>query len=347
MAEILALGISHYPPLSGQDETMAALLGAMLQNPHLPEKLKTPEGWPEGARAEWSNDKGKAAASKHRAELIEWNRKARKALDDFKPDFVLIWGDDQYENFKEDIVPPYAISAHPHFEYHFPKNNIWNESTDKVHRLEGNQKAAKELATALLQKGFDLAYSYKPLHHPLGHAFTNGVNYLDYDRKGFPYPVVPFAINCYGRHVIAQKGGLPKFDKQLAPSELDPPGPAPWRLFDLGAETVRYLQQTPYRVAVIASSGWSHAFLTAKNYYLWPDREADRALYNAIRSGNYEFWRNYSSAQIEESGQQECLNWLCLAGALKELNRVPAQAGLVDTWIFNSSKCFVIAPPAA
>ena len=47
MAEILALGISHYPPLSGHDETMSGILKHMLQNPALPEKLKTPDGWPD------------------------------------------------------------------------------------------------------------------------------------------------------------------------------------------------------------------------------------------------------------------------------------------------------------
>ena len=53
MAEILALGISHYPPLSGHDDRMATILQRMMQNPDLPPHLRTPEGWPEGMRAEW------------------------------------------------------------------------------------------------------------------------------------------------------------------------------------------------------------------------------------------------------------------------------------------------------
>ena len=36
MAEILALGISHYPPLHGPDARMAWILKRMLQNPKLP-----------------------------------------------------------------------------------------------------------------------------------------------------------------------------------------------------------------------------------------------------------------------------------------------------------------------
>ena len=38
--------------------------------------------------------------------MIEAFRKLRKVIDDFNPDAVLIWGDDQYENFQEDLVPP-------------------------------------------------------------------------------------------------------------------------------------------------------------------------------------------------------------------------------------------------
>ena len=137
------------------------------------------------------------------------------------------------------------------------------------------------LATRLLEAGFDTAYAYKPLHHPLGHAFTNAIFYLDYARHGFPYPIVPFAINCYGRKVVSQRGGVPKFDAAGEP-ELDPPAPAPWRLFDLGAATARILAESPYRVALLASSGWSHAFLTAKNHFLWPDTPADRAMYEHL-----------------------------------------------------------------
>ncbi|HMK00561.1 MAG TPA: hypothetical protein VK552_14685, partial [Reyranella sp.] len=267
MAEILALGISHYPPLTGPDERMSWILKRMLQNPQLPEALKSPAGWPEPMRAEWGNDEGTSAATRHRADLVGWLEKTRAALDAFKPDFVLMWGDDQYENFKEDVVPPYCISAYERFRFTAPAGNVWGE-TDKTFDLPGHRPAAKMLASRLIEDGFDTAYAYKPLHHALGHAFTNAVMYLDYARKGFDYPIVPFAINCYGRRVLAQRGGLPVFDRVIADADLDPPAPTPKRLFDLGAATARILAESPYRVALLASSGWSHAFLTAKNHYL-------------------------------------------------------------------------------
>ena len=37
---------------------------------------------------------------------------------------------------------------------------------------------------------------------------------------------------------------------------------------------------------------------------------------------------------------------IALAGAMSELKRRPQETGFIDTWIFNSSKAFLIAPPA-
>jgi len=346
MADLLVLGISHYPMLIWPDKSMAGLLQKMLTNPNLPEELKTPAGWPEEMRREWSNDKGEAAAGLHRKEMMDWTRKARQALDEFNPDFVLIWGDDQYENFKEDIVPPYCINAHPEFRFHNFPNNVWGEPVEKEFVLPGVQKAAKHLAGGLISAGFDAAYSYKPLHHNLGHAFTNAIFYLDYDRKGFNYPILPVSVNCYGRHVLCQKGGLPSFEKELSEDDLDPPAPTSRRLFDMGAETARILSDSPYRVALVASSSWSHAFLTKKNHYLWPDIPADRALFKALVDQDYDYWRNLPATAIEDSGQQEVLNWSCLVGALSALNRgKPDMTAFMETHIFNSCKAFLVSKP--
>lgn len=346
MAEILALGITHYPPLSGPDEHMSRILKSMLNNPQLPEALRSPEGWPAGMREEWGTDEGTSSAAEHRKKIVAGLRKARAEIDAFKPDFVLIWGDDQYENFKEDVIPPFCVCAYPSFEFH-PRiaENIWNEKLDQTFTVPGHPQAGKALVSGLLDAGFDMAYSYKPLHHPLGHAFSNAIFYLDYDRVGFPYPVLPVTVNSYGRKVVAQRGTRPKFDRELTEDDLDPPAPTPRRLFDMGAATARILAESPWRVAIVASSGWSHAFLAGKTNFLYPDTEADRKLYEALKSGDYQVWRDYPAHEIEACGQQEVLNWSCLAGALHALSRVPAETEFIDTWIFNSSKVFVMSPP--
>lgn len=348
MAEILALGITHYPPLIGPDERMSYILKLMLKNPALPAELRDPANWPEPMRREWGDDEGKASATRHRAALVEWMDVARAAIDDFKPDFVLIWGDDQYENFREDVVPPYCISAYPSFEFSVrDPGNVWGESVDKTFKLPGHQAAGKYLASRLISQGFDTAYAYKPLHDGLGHAFTNAIFYLDYHRRGFDYPILPFAVNCYGRKVLAQRGGFPRFDKTFTDADLDPPAPTPARLFDLGHATAKILAESPWRVAILASSGWSHAFLTPRTNLLWPDTSADRFLYERLLARDWDAWRDYPAREIEEAGQQEVLNWMCLAGALKALDQPATKTAFLDTWIFNSTKVFYIAPPKA
>jgi hypothetical protein len=104
MGEILAVGITHYPPLAGRDESMSWILKRMLQNPHLPKEYRQAEGWPEAMRKEWSNDEGTGAARDHRALLLQALRRTRERIDEFQPDLIVIWGDDQYENFREDVV---------------------------------------------------------------------------------------------------------------------------------------------------------------------------------------------------------------------------------------------------
>ena len=45
MGAILGLGVTHYPPLAGQDEHMARILKRVLQDPDLPERYRRPDGW--------------------------------------------------------------------------------------------------------------------------------------------------------------------------------------------------------------------------------------------------------------------------------------------------------------
>ena len=136
--------------------------------------------------------------------LVDGFRKVREEIEAFKPDFVLIWGDDQYENFHEDLVPPFSVYLCDQYEtqpFHKRRftadgdeiSNVWGEDFDHVFKHAGHPEAAKLLATRLLQMGYPMPYAYKTLHYQgLPHAFLNTLLFLDYDRKGFDFPVIPF-----------------------------------------------------------------------------------------------------------------------------------------------------------
>ncbi len=203
MAEMIALGISHYPPLTGHDDRMAWILQRMLQNPSFPRRSGAREGGPSRCRPNGATITARqppAATGRASPLAAQGARRARRVPPRLRADL----GRRPVREFSRGLIPPYCISAHDSFRFSPPANNVWNE-TDRTFELAGNRAAAKMLASRLLEQGFDVAYSYKPLHHPIGHAFANGVMYLDYDRQGFDYPIVPFPINCYGRRVVAQR----------------------------------------------------------------------------------------------------------------------------------------------
>jgi hypothetical protein len=45
---------------------------------------------------------------------------------------------------------------------------------------------------------------------------------------------------------------------------------------------------------------------------------------------------------MEASGQQEVLNWVCLAGAMAELDYKATILDWVETWTFNAPKCLAV-----
>ena len=348
MGEILGLGITHYPGLSYKGN-LNRRIKLLLADPLLPAPLRSPEGWHPTMREQWSTDEGAEHSERHRNDLIHNFRKARAELDAFKPDFVLLWGDDQYENYTEECVPPFSVLAYDSVDVQPWKGNrrgenAWDEPEDKTFTIAGHRAGGKYLVNALLADGIDIAYAYKVRH--LGHAFVNSVLYLDIDRKGFPYPVVPFTVNAYGRWVIAAHGS-PMTPSQAAalPPDLDPPGPQPWRCFQVGAAIARAITKSPWRVAVIASSSWSHSFLVAKNSLMFPDVESDKRYYAALRDGDWTPWRTTTIEEAEDRGHHELLNWFCLAGAMAELQRKPDESVFLESWISNSDKVFAVFRP--
>lgn len=352
MADVIGLGITHYPLLAGADTHMANLLKGTLTDPDIPEELKDPSTWSEQAQREWGDDQGTAAAAGHRAQLLSGLAKCRAELDEFNPDLVVVWGDDQYENFREEVIPSFCVLAYEDTEIDpfsvlglMKIPNAWGLPDGQSFTMKGAPTYAKGLVRDVLGDGIDCAYSYRKreeTHFP--HAFANTQIFLDFENVGteFPYPMVPIAVNCYGEHVIARKGGLARFAEINQGEDLDPPGPSPKRCFEFGRAVGRSVRDSGKRVALVASSSWSHAFLYDKGWHLRPDTEADQVLYDAMLAGDYDAWQSVTATEVVEAGQHEMLNWFCLLGAMQELDLKLDWSDFVTTEIFNSNKTFAI-----
>jgi hypothetical protein len=353
MGEILGVGLSHFPGFVYADNEMSARVKQTVTSARVPEHLKDPKNWPPPMQVEWGEDEGTSFATRHREQFVSGVRRLRQAIDDFQPDVVLIFGDDQYENFREEIIPPFCVyildevESRPHALGRIgdPTPNIWGEPDDLVMVTKGHPAVGRYLARRLMENDFDMSYAYKlNFHVGLGHAFARTIQYLDYDRTGWNYPVVPFHINAYGSSVIRNRGisGHLFGDKV---SDPDPPGPSPRRCFQLGQTIARLLKESPWRVVMIGSSSWSHAFLTAKNYWVYPDVDSDRKRFEDLAAGRYEVFRDLPLAQIEESGQNELLNWIPLIGAMHELGQKPAFCDFMESYLMNSCKCNALFLP--
>lgn len=350
MAEIIGLGLSHYPGPLVPAEYWPRMLRTNVEKGRIPRDVFQDRArWPAPMREEYGDDDGQAAARAHQERLLSGYREMRRRLDRFAPDIVLILGDDQYENFRKDGVPAFCafifdrIACHPFLDgergpFRTPRN-AWDLPPDTELVVEGHHAAADGLTCALLKRHYDVAYAFEARsERGLSHAFTNTILFLDHERRGFPYPVIPFHINCYGSQMMKTAAGVPV---------RCPPSPTPRRCFDIGTAIARFFRDGPWRVAIIGSSSWSHASLTEKHDRLYPDVEADRQRFEELRRGDFAAWAALGLDQIEASGQNEFLNWICLAGAMSELGYGAEIIDYVETYVFNSSKCFAAFGAAA
>ena len=350
MAEILGIGCSHGPHMQLTDATMAEVyFRPNLHSDKTPPQWKDPANWPAALREEWGSDEGVAAARRHRATVLKGFHAARQALDDFQPDFVVIFGDDQYENFKEDLLPPFCVYAMDEFNVPRQRRGSGPRGWEFLERpplqptVRGSKKIGAFLADELVDRGFDVSSSWKLRHRDtLAHAFYNTIDYLDWDRTGFPYPVVPFHVSCYGSDLRVPAPNAEVVSGRLVEDVAvwPPAAPPPWRCYDTGRALGQIIAESPYRAAIVGSSSWSHASLTDMHGYMWGDVESDREHLEQLRRGEFGAWRDLDADQVKHSGQHEMRNWICLAGAME--GRQVDVLSYAESYVFNSSKCVAL-----
>jgi hypothetical protein len=351
MGEIQGVGVPHDPSAMLPDADMSAILRHTLTSPRIPGGLRDAAAWPPAMRAEWGSDQGTTAAPGHRRRLVDAFRSVRREIEAFRPDFVLMWGADQYENFREDLLPPFCVfildrvSCVPFREPEagMPRRNIWGEAEDTAFSYHGHPAGGRHLVRRLLEDGFDVSHAFRVRDgRGLARAFVDTLLLLDHDRAGFPLPVVPFHVNALGSPAPRAQMGTTTAGRGRG--EAETLAPAPGRCFDLGRATARILAASPWRVSLVAAGSWSRAQLTDKHAWLYPDIEADRARLAELERGDLSAWRLLSRADLEDAGQHEMLSWLCLAGAMSELGRGAKIVDWVESRVFNSSKCFAVFP---
>ena len=345
MGEIFIGGVCAYPYTRYKDpELVSFRLSKRLASADPNDRWSDPRNWPQGALDEWSDDQGRKAASAHREALIAGFRAVRQELDRFRPDAVLIFNHESFENLKEDLLPAFCLYGAP--SHRVDPNYVlagkllgeseWDGTDTEVWDVPGNTAVSRHLAAHLYDEGFDVAIAYKNLHlERLAHTFTDDLTCLDWDRTGWSHPTIPVHLNTDGdRNLPAEL----KAGDGEAPTDVSIPHP--FRIFDLGAALAKIILASPYRVALIGGAAWSHGTTCAKNGFLFPDVEADFRMYQALEDQDFATWRGLSRQQLIDDGQEQLLTWYPSIGALSVVQPPKRYSQFVGAHLFNSNKVF-------
>ena len=214
------------------------------------------------------------------------------ALEEAKPDAVVVIGDDHHEMYTEDSMPTFAVywgeQAHsfpPDWIFPQVQPAAWALFGEGPETYPGQPELGRHLIVELNRLGFDVAQlRAQPEGKPIGHGFILVRNRL-MDRDQTPLPIVPFIVNTY----------------------FEPNRPTPQRCWDIGRALAAAIEAYPedLRVAVIASGGLSHFVV---------DEQLDRKLLSAIGSKSDEEIAGLDLADFS-SGTSEGLCWVIAGGA--------------------------------
>jgi hypothetical protein len=292
MADIvLGLGTSHSPQLSvsweewhllrQKDETdprldYKGLLASVRQKKPDIEQELTQEKWRKRHEA---CQKGIAAVG--------------AALKEAKPDLVVVFGDDQHEQFGDENMPTFAL-------YHGDKLPVvkhtgrnpaaWKNAEERGWaetdaEYSNASELAKHLIATLTADEFDVTRCNRLRPEiGVGHAFS-----FLYRRiwPGGKVPMLPLMVNTY----------------------YPPNQPTPKRCYALGQAVRRGIEswKQDARVVLMASGGLSHVIL---------DEELDKITIDGLMSKNRDQLFSLPRQKLN-GGTSEILNWVALAGAME------------------------------
>lgn len=228
-----------------------------------------------------------AAAAKKHALCMAAVGKLRDALQRAKPDVVVIFGDDQLENFTADAMPPFAMFAgDATFGYPFKLlKDYWGESPGERVEVKGDRALADVLLRKAAERGFELTYSRELPNKEWGlpHSVTRLAHLLE-----IKVPIVPVFVNA-----------------------LYEPAATPARCYQLGVAFREILEaETPKdrRIVVIGSGGLSHTPRGDRAGYI--NVKYDERLMGLLRAGKGKSLADQTIEDLYGGANHELREWL-------------------------------------
>lgn len=255
------------------------LLMPPLQWSDLPTRTKMPRRAKPDVEAELTDEAKIAKSARCNAAIA----KLRDQMAAWKPDIVLIMGDDQHENIFEDNMPPFVmfigdeVAATQNFRY------LGEKPVDQMDHFKVASKAARQILDNLMEDGFDPGWSTKMRDEAgLGHAFGRPLRFFTPDCS---VPIIPLMVNTYY-----------------------PPAPSAKRCLQMGKALRKAVESIPenLRVAIVASGGLAHTVI---------DEDLDRTFLAALEKHD-EAYMAGMAADILIEGTSEIRNWIMASGIM-------------------------------
>jgi hypothetical protein len=289
MAEIvIGLGTSHSPQLSIRAKDWEYLLKKDQTDPRLDYQALLKKAKP-GLKKELTLEKFR--------ERDEACQKAIRTLGDAlrasQADVVIIFGDDQQEQFHDDNMPMFAIyhgksipvvidNKHRPAGWKDAERRGW---ADTLSQYETEPDLANHLIRSLVDAEFDVARCNQLREEiGVGHAFSFLYRRL---LPGGALPMVPIMVNTY----------------------YPPNQPTAKRCYAFGQAVRKAIDCWPSerKVALMASGGLSHVVI---------DEEIDAMVIDGLKNKKPEVLFRLPRERLR-GGTSEILNWVALAGAME------------------------------
>ncbi len=269
---------------------MAKIVGCMAMS-HSPQLLTPADKWaelPGRARGPFNPKPGieaeitPEAMRAHEARCNAAIATLRDRLESWRPDTIVIIGDDQHENMLDDNMPPFTLFIGDEVDatrkYRYFGTSLENQSR----HYKANGALAREMLGALMAAGFDPSWSkVTRMEGGLGHAFGR---VLEFILPKADVPILPVMVNTYF-----------------------PPAPSAARCVAFGRVLGAAARATTAaeRVVFIGSGGLSHTKI---------DEKLDRDFIAALEKGDLDFMAAMRDEDLT-AGTSEIRNWMIAAAA--------------------------------
>ncbi len=249
----------------------------------------------------------------------------RRTLEAAEPDVIILFGDDQSEQFDFNNYPALEIFAGESYQgfkisgkfgLPVPKSTRLPRPKTDEHWVTtpGHPQVARWLITELIEEGFDISFSLG-LPRPdegIGHAFMRPFVYL---APGYNIPTIPFFVNCYYG-----------------------PQPTGRRCVALGRAVRRLIARMPgdLRVAVIGSGGLWHTPMLPHSIL---DTEFDRQILDGVRAGDASAMAAYFDGRRPVVDPNDKNGLTLASGGTQMVSGLGGGSGETRNWIITAAIC--------